>query len=101
MEGIRYTNPMSEEQPRRAYQRHPWDRWFSKKSFTLVKGKDFACQPHGMAQAVRNAAAMDKFRKSVSIHIEGETITVTVLGPAAPRKRKTPCPSPVKFPKLK
>ena len=37
--------------------RHPWDRWFKKDQFTLVRGRDFACMAHSMSVQVRSAAA--------------------------------------------
>jgi hypothetical protein len=82
---------------RRTYQWHPWEKWFSQKKFTLIRGKDFACQPHGMAQAIRNAAASDRFRLSISLTIDGDQVLVSVVGPAKPKKRKKPCPLPAKF----
>lgn len=55
---------------------YPWKKWFSVKQKTLTKGKDFTCQPHSMAQQVRNAAR--KYGKTVSVFIEDETVTIEV-----------------------
>lgn len=55
---------------------YPWKKWFSAKQKILTKGKDFACQPHSMAQQVRNAAR--KYGKTVSVFIEDETVTIEV-----------------------
>lgn len=57
--------------------RYPWERWFSKRKFTLVKGRHYECQPHSMAQQVRSAAS--KYGCRVSIKLEGETITATMV----------------------
>ena len=36
--------------------RYPWKKWLQKRHIVLVRGKDFDCQPHSMAQQARNAA---------------------------------------------
>lgn len=62
--------------------RYPWDRWFARRTFTLVRGRHYDCLPHGMAQMVRNAAAGPKYRLRVSVRITDDgDITVRVTGP--------------------
>jgi hypothetical protein len=43
----------------------------------LVRGKDYHCQPHSMAQQCRNAAG--RRGVSISVSIEDGTITVRVV----------------------
>lgn len=57
--------------------KYPWDRWFRQQQFTLVRGVDYTCQPHGMAVLVRNTAGHRGLRVSVKIN-EG-VITVRRL----------------------
>lgn len=81
------------------YQRHPWEHWFRSKEFVLLKGTDYGCADHGMAQAVRNKAA--KLGLRVSLDVTQGRVAVTVIGPQ-PKKEKPCRRSPVvKFPKLK
>jgi hypothetical protein len=64
--------------------RHPWERWFRKKKFTLVQGKDYQGMTHAMGVQVRNAAC--RLGLSVTISIAQNKIThsdcllITVLG---------------------
>lgn len=57
--------------------RHPWDYWLKRRVITLSKGVHFDCQPHSMAQQVRNAAFARGI--SVSVGILGDEVTVTRL----------------------
>jgi len=59
--------------------RHPWDKWFKSEGFTLLRGKQYQCMPHSMAQQIRNAAHRKQHR--VSIKIAGDKLVVTNLGP--------------------
>jgi hypothetical protein len=43
--------------------RYPWQQWLSQERLTLVKGKDFQCQTHGMITQLRSAG----FRYNVSL----------------------------------
>lgn len=54
--------------------RYPWNKWFRRRKFTLVRGKHFHCQPHSMSVQVRNAAAARDLWSSVLI--EEDTLTV-------------------------
>lgn len=63
---------MSKSKPKR----HPWDKWFGYRQFTLRKGRQYTCQSYSMAQQVRNAAAERDVK--VSIRILNDRITVTV-----------------------
>lgn len=59
--------------------RHPWKQWLSRKrKFCLVKGKDYSCQTHSMAQQFRNLAS--KMNLRVSIQIRGDQLTISNLG---------------------
>lgn len=58
--------------------RYPWAKWFRRRTFTLRKGKDFTCQPHSMAQQIRNAAF--RHRVTVSIAIDGNEVDTTITG---------------------
>lgn len=55
-------------------QRHPWDKWFRTRRFTLIHGRDYKCQPHGMAVQVRQQAGMRGL--SASISVVGKRMTV-------------------------
>ena len=55
--------------------RHPWNRWFRRRRFQLVRGEDYRCQPHAMSVQVRNAAAKRNLR--VSVQIEEGVLTIT------------------------
>lgn len=56
--------------------------------FTLLRGRDYDCMSHGMAQEVRNAAASDRYRLSVSVAVEErpERLVVTVHGPSRSKR---------------
>jgi len=56
--------------------RHPWDRWFKKKQFKLVRYKHYFCMPHSMGVQIRTAAA--KRELAVSVHIREDIIRVEV-----------------------
>jgi hypothetical protein len=57
--------------------KYPWDKWFSKPSFKLVSGQDFTCMIHSMIVQIRNVASSRG--ESVSIKVDGDTITVVKL----------------------
>lgn len=57
--------------------RYPWDIWFAKKDFTLVKGKDFHGQPHGMMMTTRHAAK--RHGLEVSVNVDGDRLNIRVL----------------------
>ncbi len=56
--------------------KYDWDKLFKRKKFTIVRGRDFHCQMHSMAQQVRNAAVARE--KHVSVNINEDVITVTI-----------------------
>lgn len=58
--------------------KYPWDKWFARKSFTLVRGKHYNCQPHSMGILIRLTAA--KRGKRVSVSIDEGTIKVRIVG---------------------
>jgi len=55
--------------------RYPWDKWFHKKSFKLVRGEDYFCQPHSMAVQVRGAAS----KRGLSVHVSINEKVITVV----------------------
>lgn len=57
---------------------YPWDKWFSRKTFTVVRGVDYDCAVHGMASQIRTRASLRGLRVSLEI-IDG-TIKVTKNG---------------------
>lgn len=57
--------------------KYPWKVWFKRKRYILLKGKHFHCQPHSMAQLVRNQA--HRRNRRVSISIDGDEVTITNL----------------------
>ena len=56
--------------------RYPWDKWFSRKKFRLVRPTHFSCKVHCMAQLIRTKAASRGLR--VSIRIGEDSVTVEV-----------------------
>jgi len=76
--------------------RYPWEKWFSKNSFTLRAGKDFHSRTYSMAGQIRLAAARLGHQVSIKINREQTEITVMVLHHAhevwlfdqRPKKRK-------------
>ncbi len=60
--------------------RYPWTRWFRKKKFELVKGRDFhRIEPYVMSQQIRSYAFRRGFSVSVKIH-GSKRLEVTVIG---------------------
>ncbi len=72
---------------KRLITRYPWDRWFIKKRFRLVKGGHYVCKTHGMAAQVRNAAHIRNL--SISLSIDDGSIEVHVNGDNGPKKLPT------------
>jgi hypothetical protein len=60
--------------------RYPWEKWFGKGTFTLLKGRDFRCTLSGMTINVRVAARRHGLR--VRIDQGDNRLTVTVKGSA-------------------
>jgi hypothetical protein len=54
--------------------RYDWDRWFSRDKFSLMRGRDYYCLPHGMAQMIRNAAAARGKKVSIAIKESGDIL---------------------------
>lgn len=59
--------------------RYPWEEWFALPVFYLIRGQDYSCMPHGMAQMVRNNAAQRRVKVHVEI-AESGNIKVTMGG---------------------
>ena len=47
---------------------HPWDRWFRKRRFRLLRGRDYTCMTHCMSVQVRAAAIKRGLRASVMVN---------------------------------
>ena len=62
---------------RPAYRSYPWDDWFAKSEFTLVRGKHFDCMTHSMIAQIRTAARQRKKQVAVQVYYE-DKILVTV-----------------------
>ncbi len=60
-----------------AFGKYRWDDWFGMGRFTLLRGRDYACEQMSMAQQVRNAAARRGFRISVHAVPGGLLVQVT------------------------
>lgn len=60
--------------------RYPWDSWFNKGKFTLVRGKDFVGLPHGILRTAKQAATARKIHITGSIEsVDGvDRVTITV-----------------------
>jgi len=50
-----------------AMRKHPWDKWMARKRLKLKKGRDFICEPHGLAQQIRRHAADRDLKASITI----------------------------------
>lgn len=61
--------------------RYPWQQWFSRSGFTLVRGKDYHYRTSIMAQMIRNAASRPEHdvRVRISIAPDERSLTVRVL----------------------
>ena len=71
----------SKLKPASRWNPYPFDDWFlacARGAVVLRRGRDYACQTHGMAQQVRQAA----FTRGITLRIEidGDTIRVNALG---------------------
>lgn len=55
---------------------YDWDRWFSRKTFTVQQGKDYDCAVHGMLAQIRTKASQRGLKVSVKT-VDGD-LTVTV-----------------------
>lgn len=62
---------------RKLARRYPWDDWLSRESFSIQKGIDYDCMPHGMGQMIRNRCQEKGLRPHVSISPDGK-IDVTI-----------------------
>ena len=62
--------------PMRPNQKYDWDKLFKRRQFNLVRGRDYTCQPHSMAQHVRNMAAIKHVH--VNVTIDEGTVSVAV-----------------------
>lgn len=60
--------------PKKFGRRYPWQDWFGRGEFTLLRGKDFHCKTHGMAAMVRNAASRHRIR----IHMEQDELRLKI-----------------------
>ncbi len=56
---------------------HPWDRWFKRKSFRLLRGRDYKCQPHSMMVQIRTQALRRGLK--VMVGVDEKLITVEVV----------------------
>lgn len=60
---------------------YPWEKWFARKRFTLVYGRDYNCTPAGMIVNLRYAAKRRGVRLSITQpRWTTGTIEVTVVG---------------------
>lgn len=66
-----------DRKPKKFGVRYPWERWFRNKVVTLKRGTHFDGQPHGFAMTARQAA--QRLGYKVSVRIESETVTLTVV----------------------
>lgn len=60
--------------------RYPWDKWFSRKTFTLIQGRDFDCQVQTMTVQIRNAAI--RRGKVARLRVKEPVIKVTIQDPS-------------------
>lgn len=67
---------------RQAPVRHPWREWFGLGAFTIERGTHYTCRTDTMAQQVRNAAARLKYKVTLSISDDANSVSVWVTGRA-------------------
>lgn len=53
---------------------HPFSKWFNRKKFKLIRGRDFVCMTHCMAVQLRRYAAKEGYE--ISIHIMDDILDV-------------------------
>lgn len=58
--------------------RYPWVKWFSKRSFRLLAGRDYDCRTYTMAQMVRNTASRLRYKVSVTVYPDESGLSVKV-----------------------
>ena len=51
--------------------KYPWNKWFQRKRFRLIRGRDYHCMPHSMSVQIRNAAIQRGVRVRVQIMMDG------------------------------
>ena len=56
--------------------RYPWALWFKRGTFTLIQGRDYLIEPHGMRGMIYNRASALGVR--VRLTMAGGTITARV-----------------------
>jgi len=61
--------------------RYPWEEWFKRRLFTLLKGRDYLCDTYVMIQQVRNRAG--QYNLSISTKVLGgyRGVRVRVFNP--------------------
>lgn len=47
---------------------YPWARWLERKRLRLIQGRDYHCQPHGMASQIRAYARRNGLRSHICIY---------------------------------
>ena len=83
-----YTSGMSTKtRPRGQPPKYPWAKWIPSaltdgplrtKTITLQRGRDFECQPHGMAQMIRNRISRRGYSLVATIDISERSLVVTL-----------------------
>jgi hypothetical protein len=61
------------------HKKYPWNEWFSKKFFFLIKGRDYTCSTKSIVQQVRNRAAENWIGVSIRKEIHEGTEIVLVI----------------------
>jgi hypothetical protein len=84
---LRSKNGVPKPKARRFGRRYTWDKWLKEGSFVLVRGRDFTCMTHGMAQMIRNVASKKGFRVSIRI-VSNDRIEVTAFPRPGRKKEK-------------
>jgi len=68
-------------------QKYPWQRWIPSsliegstrtRTLTLQRGRDFSCQPHGMAQMIRNRISRLGYPIHLSVEVRESGLTITM-----------------------
>jgi hypothetical protein len=90
------TTQAAHAHPPRRYGRYPWHAWFSERTFTLHRGKDYSCRTDIMMQQIRHKASGLNIPIHMDVTDDSRTITVTRKDwlPPAPKKPAKHRPTP-------
>lgn len=81
------TKPKTNPNPKAPYRRYPWEDWWRRRAFRLVRGTDYDVRTDLMVQQLRNRAGRDGYSLHVDVSDDGRTIRVRARPKAEPFPR--------------